>query len=54
MFDMYIVYLKEERRKEEEAEMHLDVQLAQEAAYAKMARDLSLDVSEKRLMHFDK
>lgn len=37
---------EEERRKEEEAEMHLDVQLAQEAAYAKMARDLSLDLDE--------
>ncbi|KAH6809032.1 hypothetical protein C2S51_026815 [Perilla frutescens var. frutescens] len=37
---------EEERRKEEEADMQLDMQLAQEVAYAKMSRDLSLDLDE--------
>ncbi|CAK9138025.1 unnamed protein product [Ilex paraguariensis] len=34
------------RRKEEEAEAHFDTQLAQEAAHAKMARDLSAELDE--------
>lgn len=46
MYDIYAVCLKDKRRKEEEAEMQQDMQLAQEAAYAKMARELHLDVSE--------
>lgn len=46
-------YLKEVRRKQEEIEMQQDMHLAQEAAHAKMARDLGVDVSEKKdLMHF--
>ncbi|KAG6393410.1 hypothetical protein SASPL_147651 [Salvia splendens] len=40
------ICLKEERRKEEEAEMQLDVHLAQEAAHAKMARELCLELDE--------
>ncbi|KAL0376814.1 UNVERIFIED_CONTAM: Transcription factor GTE1, partial [Sesamum calycinum] len=35
---------EEKRRKEEEAEMQQDMQLAQEAAHAKMARDLSFEI----------
>lgn len=38
------MYLQEKRREEEEAEAQLDMQLAQEAAHAKMARDLSNEV----------
>lgn len=38
------MYLQEKRREEEEAEAQLDMQLAQEAAQAKMARDLSNEV----------
>ncbi|KAI3469795.1 hypothetical protein Pfo_026458 [Paulownia fortunei] len=37
---------EEKRRKEEEAEMQLDMQLAQEAAHAKMAKDLSFELDE--------
>ncbi|KAL0349050.1 UNVERIFIED_CONTAM: Transcription factor GTE1 [Sesamum angustifolium] len=37
---------EEKRRKEEEAEMQQDMQLAQEAAHAKMARDLSFELEE--------
>jgi hypothetical protein len=36
--------LQEKRREDEEAEAQLDMQLAQEAAHAKMARDLSNEV----------
>lgn len=36
--------LQEKRRKEEEAEAQLDMQLAQEATHAKMAKDLSIEV----------
>ncbi|KAL8460609.1 hypothetical protein ACS0TY_031426 [Phlomoides rotata] len=35
---------EEERRKQEEMKMQLDMHLAQEVAHAKMARDLSLDL----------
>ncbi|XP_019253666.1 PREDICTED: transcription factor GTE1-like isoform X1 [Nicotiana attenuata] len=35
---------EEKRRKEEEAEVQQDMQLAQEAAHAKMAKDLSIEV----------
>lgn len=38
------LYLQEERRKAEEAEAQLNMQLAQEAAHAKMARDISNEV----------
>lgn len=41
-----IFCLKEKRRKEEEAEVQLDRQLAQEANYAKMAKDLGFQVTE--------
>lgn len=37
---------EEKRRKEEEAEAQLDMQLAQEVAHAKMARDLSNELDE--------
>ncbi|KAK4427833.1 Transcription factor GTE6 [Sesamum alatum] len=37
---------EEKRRKEEEAEIQQDMQLAQEAAHAKMARDLSFELDE--------
>ncbi|KAL1562143.1 transcription factor GTE6-like isoform X1 [Salvia divinorum] len=37
---------EEERRKEEEADLQLDVQLAQEASYAKMTRELCFDLDE--------
>ncbi|XP_052191167.1 transcription factor GTE6-like isoform X2 [Diospyros lotus] len=37
---------EEKRRKEEEAEAQLDMQLAQEAAHARMARDLSNELDE--------
>uniref|UniRef100_A0A5B7BNN0 Putative transcription factor GTE6 isoform X2 n=1 Tax=Davidia involucrata TaxID=16924 RepID=A0A5B7BNN0_DAVIN len=37
---------EEKRRKEEETEAQIDMQLAQEAAYAKMARDLSNELDE--------
>lgn len=37
---------EEKRRKEEEAEAQIDIQLAQEAAHAKMARDLSDELDE--------
>lgn len=37
---------EEKRRKEEEAEAQLDIQLAQEVAHAKMARDLSNELDE--------
>ncbi|KAG5554251.1 hypothetical protein RHGRI_011945 [Rhododendron griersonianum] len=37
---------EEKRRKEEEAEAQIDMQLAQEAAHAKMARDLSDELDE--------
>ncbi|KAL3507604.1 hypothetical protein ACH5RR_032986 [Cinchona calisaya] len=37
---------EEKRHKEEEAEAQLDMQLAQEAAHAKMARELSLELDE--------
>ncbi|KAF5950684.1 hypothetical protein HYC85_012677 [Camellia sinensis] len=37
---------EEKRRKEEEAEVQLDMQLAQEFAHAKMARDLSNELDE--------
>ena len=36
--------LQEKRLQEEEAEAHLDMQLAQEASYANMARELSFEV----------
>lgn len=36
--------LQEKRREEEEAEAQLDMQLAQEAAHAKMAREISNEV----------
>jgi hypothetical protein len=39
-------FLQEKRRKEEEAEAQIDMQLAQEAAHAKMARDLSDELDE--------
>lgn len=39
------MYPQERRREEEEAEAQLDMQLAQEAAHAKMARDLSNEVN---------
>ncbi|KAL0414281.1 UNVERIFIED_CONTAM: Transcription factor GTE1, partial [Sesamum radiatum] len=39
---------EEKRRKEEEAEMQQDMQLAQEAAHAKMARDLSFEKDDDR------
>ncbi|KAI3674302.1 hypothetical protein L2E82_52426 [Cichorium intybus] len=44
-------YYEEERRRKEEAEAQLDMQLAQEVSHAKMARDLSaeLDVVDKHL-----
>lgn len=38
------MYLQEKRREEEEAETQLDMQLAQEAAHAKMAREISNEV----------
>ncbi|KAE9455503.1 hypothetical protein C3L33_12595, partial [Rhododendron williamsianum] len=41
---------EEKRRKEEEAEAQIDMQLAQEAAHAKMARDLSDEVSLRKLI----
>lgn len=41
-----VKFLQEKRRKEEEAEAQIDMQLAQEAAHAKMARDLSDEVVE--------
>ncbi|KAK2985187.1 hypothetical protein RJ640_010476 [Escallonia rubra] len=44
---------EEKRRKEEEAEAQLDIQLAQEAAHAKMARDLSIELDEVD-MHLEK
>lgn len=37
---------EEKRRKEEEAEVQQDMQLAQEAAHAKMAKDLSIELDE--------
>ncbi|XP_073122480.1 transcription factor GTE6 isoform X1 [Henckelia pumila] len=37
---------EEKRLKDEEADMQLDIQLAQEAAHAKMARDLSFELDE--------
>ncbi|OWM87580.1 transcription factor GTE6-like isoform X2 [Punica granatum] len=37
---------EEKRREEDEAEAQLDMQLAQEAAYAKIARDISNEVDE--------
>ncbi|XP_075477565.1 transcription factor GTE1-like [Primulina tabacum] len=37
---------EENRLKDEEADMQLDIQLAQEAAHAKMARDLSFELDE--------
>ncbi|KAL3329105.1 hypothetical protein AABB24_036287 [Solanum stoloniferum] len=37
---------EEKRRKEEEAEAQQDMQLAQEAAHAKMAKDLSIELDE--------
>ncbi|XP_051114291.1 transcription factor GTE6-like [Andrographis paniculata] len=37
---------EEKRRKEEEAEMQLDMQLAQEVAHAKMAKDLSIELEK--------
>ncbi|KAL8484576.1 hypothetical protein ACS0TY_027035 [Phlomoides rotata] len=37
---------EEERRKQEEMQMQLDMHLAQEVAHAKMARDLSLDLDK--------
>lgn len=37
---------EEKRRKEEEAEAQLDIQLAQEAAHAKMAKDLSMELED--------
>ncbi|KAK6161273.1 hypothetical protein DH2020_004654 [Rehmannia glutinosa] len=37
---------EEKLRKEEEAEMQIDMQLAQEAAHAKMARDLSFELDQ--------
>ncbi|XP_058092357.1 transcription factor GTE1-like isoform X3 [Magnolia sinica] len=39
-------YYKETRRKEEEAEANFDMQIAQEAANAKMARDISNELYE--------
>lgn len=39
-----VMYLQEKRREEEEAETQLDMQLAQEAAHAKMAREISNEV----------
>nr|XP_027118847.1 transcription factor GTE6-like isoform X1 [Coffea arabica] len=38
------VHEEEKRRKEEEAEAQFDIQLAQEAAHAKMAKDLSIEL----------
>ncbi|KAM7485394.1 hypothetical protein LguiA_001403 [Lonicera macranthoides] len=43
---------EEKRRKEEEAEAQLDMQLAQEATHAKMAKDLSIELDEFD-MHLD-
>ncbi|XP_038678548.1 transcription factor GTE6-like [Tripterygium wilfordii] len=43
---------EEKRREEEEAEAQLDMQLAQEAAHAKMARDLSIEI-DKLDMHLE-
>lgn len=37
---------EEKRRKEEEAEAQMDIKLAQEAAYGKMSRDLSIELDE--------
>lgn len=36
--------MQDKRREEEEAEAQLDMHLAQEAAHAKMARDISNEV----------
>ncbi|KAG8370449.1 hypothetical protein BUALT_Bualt14G0118100 [Buddleja alternifolia] len=44
--DDEIFVLKEKRRKEEEAEMALEIQLTQEVAHAKMAKDLSSELDE--------
>lgn len=43
------MYLQEKRREDEEAQAQLDMQLAQDAAYAKMARDLNNEVYFKCL-----
>lgn len=40
------IYFQEKRREEEEAEVQLNMQLAQEAAHAKLARDLCNEVKE--------
>ena len=37
-------FLQEKKLEEEDAEAQLNIQLAQEAAYAKMARDISSEV----------
>lgn len=39
-----VTYMQDKRREEEEAEAQLDMHLAQEAAHAKMARDISNEV----------
>ncbi|KAI3697141.1 hypothetical protein L6452_29926 [Arctium lappa] len=44
---------EDERRKKEEAEAKLDMQLAQEVSHAKMARDLSAELDEAEL-HLEK
>lgn len=42
--DIQSMYPQEKRREMEEAEAQLDMQLAQEAVHAKMARELSNEV----------
>lgn len=44
------IYFQEKRREEEEAEVQLNMQLAQEAAHAKLARDLCNEVKENLLL----
>lgn len=38
------MYFQEKRREDEEAQAQLDMQLAQDASYARMARDLNNEV----------
>ncbi|CAA2940794.1 transcription factor GTE1-like [Olea europaea subsp. europaea] len=44
---------EEKRRNEEEAEMHLDMQLTQDVAHAKMAKDLSGEVLDQVEVHLE-
>lgn len=44
VYNFWVIYLQEKRLEEEEAEAQLNMQLAEEAAHAKMARDLSNEV----------